>query len=183
MIVTTGIVAPLGSVALAANSFAVTAESLCYMPGYGIGEAAATLVGQSTGAGRKNLVHHFSRMTAWTGIGVMTVTGILMYFLAPLMMLSLSPDPAVQALGTKVLRIEVFAEPMYAASIVASGALRGAGDTMIPSILNFISLWFVRIPLSWILAKPFGLTGVWIAMCLELICRGILMMIRLLKKL
>ena len=58
MIVTTGIVAPLGSVALAANSFAVTAESLCYMPGYGIGEAAATLVGQSTGAGRKNLVHH-----------------------------------------------------------------------------------------------------------------------------
>ena len=94
-----------------------------------------------------------------------------------------SPDPAVQALGTKVLRIEVFAEPMYAASIVASGALRGAGDTMIPSILNFISLWFVRIPLSWILAKPFGLTGVWIAMCLELICRGILMLIRLLKKL
>lgn len=183
MIVTTGIVAPLGSVALAANSFAVTAESLCYMPGYGIGEAAATLVGQSTGAGRKNLVHHFSRMTAWTGIGVMTVTGILMYFLAPLMMLSLSPDPAVQALGTKVLRIEVFAEPMYAASIVASGALRGAGDTMIPSILNFISLWLVRIPLSWIMAKPFGLTGVWIAMCLELICRGILMLIRLLKKL
>ena len=56
-------------------------------------------------------------------------------------------------------------------------------DTMIPSILNFISLWFVRIPLSWILAKPFGLTGVWIAMCLELICRGILMLIRLLKKL
>ena len=45
------------------------------------------------------------------------------------------------------------------------------------------SLWFVRIPLSWILAKPFGLTGVWIAMCLELICRGILMLIRLLKKL
>ena len=182
-IVSTMIVAPLGTIAIAAHSLAITVESLCYMPGYGIGEAAATLVGQSTGAGRKNLVHHFSRMTAWTGIGVMTVTGILMYFLAPLMMLSLSPDPAVQALGTKVLRIEVFAEPMYAASIVASGALRGAGDTMIPSILNFISLWFVRIPLSWILAKPFGLTGVWIAMCLELICRGILMLIRLLKKL
>ena len=162
---------------------AITLSRIKNPENYGIGEAAATLVGQSTGAGRKNLVHHFSRMTAWTGIGVMTVTGILMYFLAPLMMLSLSPDPAVQALGTKVLRIEVFAEPMYAASIVASGALRGAGDTMIPSILNFISLWFVRIPLSWILAKPFGLTGVWIAMCLELICRGILMMIRLLKKL
>ena len=173
MIVTTGIVAPLGSVALAANSFAVTAESLCYMPGYGIGEAAATLVGQSTGAGRKNLVHHFSRMTAWTGIGVMTVTGILMYFLAPLMMLSLSPDPAVQALGTKVLRIEVFAEPMYAASIVASGALRGAGRHDDPKHFEFYQSLVCAYPcFPGILAKPFGLTGVWIAMCLELICRG-----------
>ena len=62
-IATTAIVAPLGSVALAANIFAVTAESLCYMPGYGIGEAATTLVGQSTGAGRKDLMKRFAAIT------------------------------------------------------------------------------------------------------------------------
>ena len=60
-IATTVIVAPLGNVALVANSFAVTAESFCYMPGYGIGSAATTLVGQSVGAKREN--HHWS----WNG--------------------------------------------------------------------------------------------------------------------
>ena len=51
MVVATMIIAPLGAVSIAANSFAVTAESLCYMPGYGIGSAATTLVGRSVGAG------------------------------------------------------------------------------------------------------------------------------------
>lgn len=54
-IVSTLIVAPLGNIAIAANSFAITAESLCYMPGYGIGDAATTLVGQTHGAGRHDL--------------------------------------------------------------------------------------------------------------------------------
>jgi Na+-driven multidrug efflux pump len=48
-VVSTMIVAPLGNIAIAANTFAITVESLCYMPGYGIGEAATTLVGQSIG--------------------------------------------------------------------------------------------------------------------------------------
>lgn len=58
-ILTTVIVAPLGVFAIAANSFAITAESLCYMPGYGIADAATTLVGQSIGAGRKKLTRSF----------------------------------------------------------------------------------------------------------------------------
>lgn len=49
----TAIVAPLGVAAVAAHSLAITAESLCYMPGYGVSEAATTLVGQSIGAGRE----------------------------------------------------------------------------------------------------------------------------------
>ena len=59
-IMTTVIVAPLGVFAIAANSFGITAESLCYMPGYGIADAATTLVGQSLGAGRKDLTRHAS---------------------------------------------------------------------------------------------------------------------------
>ena len=63
-IMTTIIVAPLGTFAIAANSFAITAESLCYMPGYGIGDAATTLVGQSVGAGRVNLTKRFAKITS-----------------------------------------------------------------------------------------------------------------------
>ena len=59
-IVITGIVAPLGSIALAANSFGITAESLCYMSGYGIADAATALIGQSLGAGRKRLTRSFA---------------------------------------------------------------------------------------------------------------------------
>lgn len=182
MVVTMKIVAPLGTVALAANSFAVTAESLCYMPGYGIADAATTLVGQSIGAGRRNLVRHFARMTVVVGIIVMTITGVIMYLEAPLMMSLLTTDTAVQELGVKMLRIEAFAEPMYAATIVATGALRGAGDTLVPSILNLVSLWLVRLPLAVWLAGGLGLSGVWIAMCIELVFRGILFLIRLLRE-
>lgn len=182
MIGTTRIVAPLGTVAIAANSFAITAESLCYMPGYGIADAAATLVGQSLGAGKFQLVRRFSRLSVGMGIVVMTVTGATMFLMAPAMMALLTPEPAVQELGIRILRIEAFAEPMYAASIVVSGVLRGAGDTLVSSLMNFSSIWFVRLPLALFLSKGWGLTGVWVAMCFELCFRGVIFLIRLYRE-
>jgi len=77
-IVITGIVAPLGSIALAANSFGITAESLCYMPGYGIADAATTLVGQSLGAGRKRLTRSFAWITVSSGMVIMGIMAVLM---------------------------------------------------------------------------------------------------------
>lgn len=178
-IASTRIVAPLGTVAIAANSFSVTAESLCYMPGYGIGSAATTIIGQSIGAGRKELTKRLGWLATWLGMLLMAASGCLMYIYAPYMIGFLSQDVQICALGTKVLRIEAFAEPLYAASIVASGVFRGAGDTFIPSCLNFFSMWLVRLPLSAYLAPRFGLEGVWIAMCAELCVRGLLFLVRL----
>ncbi|MCI8376487.1 MAG: MATE family efflux transporter [Lachnospiraceae bacterium] len=177
----TRIVAPLGTVSVAANSLGVTAESLCYMPGYGIGAAATTLVGQSIGAGEEKLARDYARLSVLLGMGIMTCTGGLMFLGAPFMFSLLTPDPAIRALGTRILRIEAFAEPMFAASIVAAGALRGAGDTLVPGILNLASMWGVRITLSLYLAPRLGLTGVWLAMCIELCVRGILFLARLLR--
>ena len=82
-VVTTRIIAPLGTVAIAANSFAVTAEALCYMPGYGVQSAAVTLIGQSVGAKRKDLVTRLGWVTVLLGMGVMLVASALMYALAP----------------------------------------------------------------------------------------------------
>lgn len=170
----TRIVSPLGTIAIAANSFSITAESLCYMPGYGIGAAATTVIGQSLGAKRYSLTRRFGWLTTLFGVAVMSVGGALMYLLAPQMIGLLSVDPQIRALGTQVLRIEAFAEPMYAASIVATGVFRGAGDTTVSSVLNFISMWVVRIPLAALLAGSYGLPGVWTAMCIELCVRGAL---------
>ena len=120
-ILTTVIVAPLGVFAIAANSFAITAESLCYMPGYGIADAATTLVGQSMGAGRKELTRRFARITVGMGMAVMGIMGVIMYVAAPLIIGTMTPDAEVLELGVQALRIEAFAEPMFAAAIVAYG--------------------------------------------------------------
>lgn len=178
-IATTAIVAPLGSVALAANIFAVTAESLCYMPGIGIGEAATTLVGQSCGAQRKSLMRQFAWTTVGLGVTLLTLFGVLMYIFAPQMLSFMSPVQEIVDLGTQCLRIEAWAEPFFAVSLVGYGVMVGAGDTLIPSIMNFASMWIIRISLALILVPTYGLLGVWTAMCIELCVRGSLFIIRL----
>lgn len=181
-IMSTVIIAPLGTIAIAANSFAITVESLCYMPGHGVSNAATTLVGQSIGARRKDLTWRFAHISVLMGIAVMTVMGVIMYVTAPATMGIMTPDVSVQELGARILRIEAFAEPMYAASIVVYGVFVGAGDTLVPSIMNLGSIWAVRLTLAAALAPRYGLEGVWIAMCAELCFRGVIFLVRLYRR-
>ena len=180
-IVSTIIVAPLGTVAIAANSMAITVESLCYMPGYGIAEAATTLVGQGIGAGQKLLTRSFAHLSVGLGMLVMTFMGVLMFVFAPELMAVMSPVEAIVEQGAEALRIEAFAEPMFAATIVANGVFIGAGDTLIPAIMSLASMWGVRLTLAASLAPRFGLKGVWTAMAIDLSVRGILFLTRLFK--
>ena len=178
-IVSTMIVAPLGNIAIAANTLAITAESLCYMPGYGIGDAATTLVGQSIGAGRRQLARSFAYRTVFMGMGVMAFMGLVMYIFAPEMIGVMTPDEQVRLLGSQSLRIEAFAEPMFAAAIVTYSVCLGAGDTLIPATMNLASMWLVRLTLAAHLAPTYGLRGVWMAMAIELTLRGTIFLIRL----
>ena len=179
MVMTTRIIAPLGSVSVAANSFAITAESVCYMPGFGLQGAASTLVGQSLGAQKNTQAKSFAWICTLLGMIIMALLGVIMYFLCPYVFQFLTPDPAVRQLAVTVLRIELLAEPFYGASIVAAGALRGAGDTLVPSILSFVSIWGVRVTLAFLLVRTYGLRGMWIAMAIELTFRGLLFLARL----
>ncbi len=178
-IMTTVIVAPLGIFAIAANSFAITAESLCYMPGYGIADAATTLAGQSYGAGRFALTRRFAFITVGLGMAVMGIMGVAMYVWAPHIIGLMTPVPEVRELGVMALRIEAFAEPMFAASIVSYGVFVGVADTLVPCLMNFVSIWAVRHSLAALLAPSMGLKGVWIAMCVELCFRGGIFLCRL----
>ena len=180
-IISTLIVAPLGTIAIAAHSLAITVESLCYMPGYGIAEAATTLVGQGIGAGQRLLTRSFARMSVGLGIGVMTFMGVLMWIFAPELMALMSPVEEVITQGIQVLRIEAWAEPMFAAAIVTNGVFIGAGDTLIPAIMSLCSMWAVRLTLAATLAPRYGLKGVWTAMAIELTFRGSIFLTRLFK--
>ncbi len=174
-----GIIAPMGSVAIAANTFGVNVESLCYMPGYGVAEAATTLVGQSMGAKRQELMRSFAWISVMLGMAIMALMGVVMWVFAPEMMAIVTSDADVIRLGTEVLRIEAWAEPGFAAAIVTYSVFVGAGRTMGSSVLNLASIWGVRLTLALLLAPTMGLHGVWIAMAIELTFRGIAFLLRL----
>ena len=150
-IVITALITGIGTVAVAANHLAVTAESISYLPASGVAVAGTTLVGQA----------------------------IILFFFAPQLIQIFSTDPEVIDLGSQVLRIVAFAEPLFGASIVASGALRGAGDSKGPFLINLATMWGVRITLSLALVGSLGLIGVWLAMAAELCARGLIFMVRL----
>ena len=178
MVSSTMILAPLGAAAIAANSFAVTAESLCYMPGYGVGSAATTLVGRSVGAGDAAQARRYGNICTALGGALMGCTGLLMMIFCPFVFRLLTPVAEVRTLAAQALRIGLLAEPLFGVSIAAAGALRGAGDTLVPSLLNLGSIWIVRLGLSLLLVGKLGLRGMWIAMAIELCVRGTLMLWR-----
>ncbi len=181
-VVVTKMVAPLGTVAIAADSFASTTESLCYMPAYGIQSAASTLVGQSVGAKRGKTAYRFAMTTVCFAMAVIAVTSAILYIAAPAVIGVLSPDAQVVSLGTRVLRIALLTEPFYGAFVAAMGIYQGAGDTLKPTALNFACMWLIRLPLIWLLVTPYGLPGVWTARAAEMALRGGLFILYLLRR-
>ena len=141
----------------------------------------AAMVGQAVGANRRDMAKNFAWLCTGMGIGIMALTGVGMYIFAPNLMGIFTADAAVIALGAQVLRIEALAEPMFGASIVASGAMQGAGDSTGCFVLNLVSMWGIRLTLASLLAPHFGLVGVWMAMSFELTMRGVLFLVRLVR--
>ena len=93
----------------------------------------------------------------------------------------LTPVEEIRTLGVQSLRIEAFAEPFFAASIVAYSVCVGAGDTLKPALINLGSMWLVRLTMAAALAPRYGLKGVWLAMAAELTLRGCLFLYRLFR--
>ena len=178
-IAATVLVAPLGTVAIAANSFGIIAEGFCYLPGYGMQDAATTLVGQSLGAKRPDMARRFAWLTIGSGAAMMTFLAVLMWAFAPQIMGLLSPDAEVITLGAKCLRIQAWAELLFGVSIVAYGCCVGAGDTLVPSAINLLSMWVIRLGIALLLIPRFGLEGYWIAMATELCVKGLVFAVRI----
>jgi Na+-driven multidrug efflux pump len=102
-----------------------------------------------------------------------------MFIFAPELMNIMTPVDEIIAQGTTALRIEAFAEPLFAAAIVCNGVFIGASDTLKPAIMSLFSMWAVRLTLAASLAPRYGLRGVWTAMAIELTFRGLIFLSRL----
>lgn len=180
-LVMTSVITSMGAVAIAANYVAVQTESICYLPAYGVAAAATALVGQSIGAGRADMAKKFAYGTTALGFGLITVTGTIMFIGAPFLTGILTQDMEVMRLSVIILKIVVLSEPLFAVSIIVIGALRGAGDSKGPFIVNLISMWGFRVIPVLLFAKNFGLVGAWVVMTIELIIRGLIFLVRLIR--
>lgn len=189
-----GIVNRLGETASSAHGIALGWEAMSFVCGSAFGTAAMTLVGQNLGAGRPRQAAHAGWVAFAMGCGMMSVMGALFFLFAPTLFTFICPHPEqrpVVEAGVPVLRLEAFAEPALASVIIFLCALRGAGDTRVPVLLNGLGLFGVRIPLTYFFTlDPFGLGmeghwpggsrlfGAWIAMAADLAVRGGLFLYR-----
>ena len=146
------IVSIYGSSAIAAYTIALRMMEFVFLPAWGLGNAAATLVGQNLGADEPARAEESAWQAAKYNAIFMSTTGImLLLFAAPITGL-FSNEADVIRWGTSCLQILSIGFPMYAVGMVVVQALNGAGDTTTPATLNLICFWLVQIPLAFWLA-------------------------------
>jgi putative MATE family efflux protein len=182
-IIYTALVAGLGTATIAANAVTMNVSSLSFMPGFGFGMAATTLVGQSLGAKKKQLAEDYSKQSAYLTLILMTVASILMYlFVEPIVSLYTN-DRAVINMAVSALKIFILFQPLLGLFMVLAGALKGAGDTKWVMYFTIIGNWGVRLVLSYILGlrMGIGLNGFWLAMGIDVTFRSILIIWRFLS--
>lgn len=159
------IVALYGSAPVAAYTIALRMIEFALLPAWGLGNAAATLVGQNLGAGQPDRAEASAWRAARYNAIFLLVVGLAMFTFAADVAGWFSNDPVVLEFGTNCLRILGLGYPMYAVGMIMIQSLNGAGDTGTPTILNLICFWVVQIPLAYWLASDAGLgpNGVFVA--------------------
>ncbi len=153
----------LGEVSTAAHTIANTVESAFYIPGWGMQTAAATLAGNAWGAKDEKRLHALMRTILPLEVGLMILSGGLLFLFAPQLMQIFSNDASVIALGTTVLRMVAVSEPFYGVPIVIEGIMQGIGNTVLPFIFNVLGMWCARIAGTFLCTQilSWGLIGAW----------------------
>lgn len=164
----------LGTIAYAAHNTVVTIESVSFLPGFGFGVAATTLVGQGLGAKNARESRASANEAFLQGVLFMSFMGLLFILIPRPLLGLLVNDPKVIEAGIMPLRVVGLIQPLLAANFIYSGALRGAGDTRFPLLVKLISPWLLRLPMAWLLIPQLGLLGGWIAMSSDLAIQGVL---------
>ncbi|KAA0889768.1 MATE family efflux transporter [Oryzomonas rubra] len=163
-----------GTGAYAAHQIGISIESLSFMPGAGMGIAAATLMGQALGARKLRRARISHNEALRLAVVVMTLMA-LVFFCAPHYLIGLfTHDGDVIAKGSVFLRLVAFAQVPLALSFVYAGSLRGAGDTFYVFIVTLVAMWGIRVALSWVAAEwlHLSLYAVWGVFLIDWYFRG-----------
>ncbi len=170
------------NVSAAAHINSIRIEGISFLLGMAFATAAATLVGQNLGRGDPRRAARSAWMAYVCGGGLMTALGLFFIFASHIPAELITDDPRIAALTAKCLAVTGTIQAAFAASIVFSGALRGAGDTLATMLLNLSSIIGVRfigvLIVGWWL--DMGLVAIWGVLCTELAVRGLLILMRFL---
>ncbi len=163
----TALVARLGAVPLSGHEIALNCAALTFMVPLGISSAAAVRVGQQLG--RKDAPG--AKRAGWSaimlGAAFMTCSGLVFVSIPTLIAHLFSPDPAVIRTGARLLLVAAAFQLFDGVQTVATGALRGAGDTKTPMLANFVAYWLIGLPVGYFLCFKvgWGALGIWIGLC------------------
>ncbi len=162
-------VASLGTVVLAAHSIAITAEEMFYIPGFGMQDAGATLIGNAMGEGDDEKTDRLAKLLILITTLIMAVTGALLFIFPKFMMGLFTSDAEVIARGVVALKMVAISEPIYGALIMMEGIFNGVGNTKTTFIVGICTMWIVRVGMTYICVHilGLGLVAVWGCMIAE----------------
>lgn len=175
-VVFAGLVSSMGTTIFAAHSIAVTAEQLFYIQGYGLRTATSTMVGYAVGENDEDKLKKVSRSSILMTMGMMVVSGAVLYLVAYPLMCVFTPVDEVAILGADMLRIVSFSEPFFGLMIVLEGIYYGLAKTKEAFVIETASMWGIRIVFTFLVVKVWhlGLAEVWYCMIADNICKAVL---------
>lgn len=173
------IIARFGTDAVAGYTIAIRIFIFALLPSWGMGNAAATLVGQNLGAKKPDRAERSVWITASTNMVFLGLVALGIFIFAYPLVEIFSSEKAVIEFGANCLRIVSITYIFFAYGMVTVQAFNGAGDTRTPTWINLISYWLLQIPLAYILSGPLGMgaNGVFTSIA---IAQGILAVISVL---
>ncbi|WP_338875138.1 MATE family efflux transporter [Spirosoma sp. SC4-14] len=179
------IVGWLGEDQLAAHQIAINMASVTYMMATGISSAAAIRVSAAVGKGSREGVFRAGTAAFMLSIGFMSLAAIL--FLSAnewLVSLYIRDNPAVMDIAASLVIVAGFFQLSDGVQVVALGSLRGLSDVNVPTVITLFSYWVVALPLSYVLAFPFGqdAIGVWIGLLSGLSIAAVLLTTRFFRR-
>ena len=166
--------ARLDEASLAAHSIAVLVISATYMVPLGISSAAAVRVGHAVGRKDRPGAAAAGWAALLLSVLVMGTAGLAFWIVPRWIVRIFIHDSAVVGIGAVLLRIAAFFELFDGVQVVATGALRGLGDTRTPMLAHFAGYWIVGLPVAYVLCFPLGrgAAGIWVGLCAALIPIG-----------
>lgn len=182
-VVFASLVTGMGNTVFAAHSIAVTAETLFYIPGYGLRTATSALIGISLGEGNRKGFETVGGLSVLITMGMMLLSGAILYFSAyPLMGLFTNSDQVAQ-IGAEMLRLVAFSEPFFGLMVVMEGIFYGLGRSRYPFLVETFSMWGVRILLTFVCVRVWnlGLREVWYCMIADNVCKAVLLALPILS--